>query len=55
MHKSYKHELDDSAELDPDNITYFQELIGILRWSIEIRRVDILIEVSRLQISHCPT
>ena len=31
-----------------DDITYYQELIGILRWSIEIGRVDVLTEVSLL-------
>ena len=51
MHKSYKPELDDSPELDSENITYFQELIGILRWAIEIGRVDILTEVSMLSAS----
>ena len=29
-------------------ITYFQELIGILRWAIEIGRADILLEVTLL-------
>ena len=41
-------ELDTSDELDEEGIQYFQELIGILRWATEIRRVDILHEVSLL-------
>lgn len=41
-------ELDQTAELEPDNITFFQEIIGILRWLIELGRVDILTEVAML-------
>ena len=48
MYQSYKPELDSTEELSSDEITYFQELIGILCWSIEIGRVDILTEVSML-------
>ena len=48
VYQSYKPELDDSKELNAEDTTYFQELIGILRWSIEIGRVDILTEVSML-------
>ena len=48
MYQSYKPELDNSKELSAEDTTYFQELIGILRWSIEIGRVDILTEVSML-------
>ena len=48
MASNYLPELDDSEELDQDGITMYQELIGELRWSIEIGRVDILYEVSQL-------
>ena len=48
MAKSYKPELDNSEELDADDITLYQEMIGILRWAIEIGHVDILTEVSLL-------
>ena len=48
MHKSYKPELDSTPELPPEDVTFFQELIGILRWAIEISRVDTLTEVSML-------
>ena len=48
MTSNYAPETDDSPELDPDDITYFQELIGILRWAVELGRVDILTEVSML-------
>lgn len=42
----YRPELEDTLELDSQEITYYQELIGILRWAIELGRVDILHEVS---------
>ena len=48
MIKDYYPELDESPELNEQDITWFQELIGILRWSVEIGRVDILTELSLL-------
>ena len=43
---SYRPEIDVSRELDPEQTNYFQQLIGILRWSIELGRIDIYTEVS---------
>ena len=37
-----------SNELEPEEIEYFQELIGILRWATELGRVNILTEVAML-------
>jgi hypothetical protein len=37
-----------TEELNADDMTYFQELIGVVCWATEIRRVDILLEVSLL-------
>ena len=45
---SYSPELDSSDYLEGEELTYFQELIGILRWAIELGRVDIFHEVSIL-------
>jgi len=45
---SYHPAHDISPELDDTDTKYFQELIGILRWAIELGRVDILLEVSLL-------
>ena len=45
MNITYSPEMDISEELSEDNITYFQELIWLLRWATEIGRVDILFEV----------
>ena len=39
---------DTTRELDAEGTRFYQELIGILRWAIELGRVDILLEVSLL-------
>jgi hypothetical protein len=44
----YHPELDQSKELGPDQATYFAGLIGVLRWCIELGRIDIIVEVSLL-------
>ena len=41
---NYKPELDDSPLLEPDMISRYQQLIGILRWACELGRLDILLE-----------
>ena len=46
MTSNYHPEMDGTPELDAEDRRYYQELIGILRWSTEIGRVDILHEVS---------
>jgi hypothetical protein len=48
MNITYSPEMDITKELNYDDLTYFQELIGVLRWAMEIGRVDILLEVSLL-------
>ena len=48
----YKPELDVSAELKGDGMQYYQELIGVLRWAVEIGRVDILLETSLMFKKH---
>jgi hypothetical protein len=45
MKSGYQLEIDVSAELKIKGIRYYQELIGILRWAIELGRVDIATEV----------
>ena len=44
MRSGYKPGLDVTAELKADGVTWYKELIGKLRWTIEIGRV-ILLEV----------
>jgi hypothetical protein len=42
----YHPELEASAELKADGVQYYQELIGVLRWAVELGRVDIHLEVA---------
>jgi hypothetical protein len=44
----YLPEDDVSPGLDQDDTTYYQELIGVLRWAIELGQIDISCEVSML-------
>ena len=44
--KDYRPELETSAELKADGVQLYQEMIGVLRWAVEIGRVDVLIETS---------
>ena len=45
---NYRPELDISAELKIEGVRYYQELIGVLRWAVELGRIDIAMEVSML-------
>lgn len=45
---TYHPELDVSPELDPNLSAYYQSLIGILRWIVELGRVDICLETSMM-------
>lgn len=47
----YRPEIDVSRELVGEEASYYQSLIGILRWIVELGRVDICLEVS-LMSSH---
>jgi hypothetical protein len=44
----YRAELDTTPELDSERLTYFQGLIGILRWIVELGRINIMVAVSML-------
>ncbi len=48
MQSDYSPELDISPLLDPDQANYFMSLIGILRWAVELGRIDIYIDVALL-------
>jgi hypothetical protein len=48
LSSGYRPELDMSAPLDDDFTTWFQKLVGILRWSIELGRIDIHLSVALL-------
>jgi hypothetical protein len=48
----YRPELDVSDLCDEGDATYYQQLIGILRWTVELGRIDICCETS-MMASHC--
>jgi hypothetical protein len=45
---TYRPELDVSPELSAREAAYYQSLIGVLRWIVELGRVDICLEVSMM-------
>jgi hypothetical protein len=45
---NYEPELDTSTPLDPETASYYMSLVGILRWTVEIGRIDVATEVSLL-------
>mgnify|MGYP003331585170 FL=1 len=48
MRTSYRPELDVTPELTQRYASYFQSLIGVLRWIVELGRVDVCLECSLL-------
>lgn len=46
LRSGYKPELDCTGELKADGLAWYQEMVGCLRWAVELGRVDILLEVS---------
>jgi hypothetical protein len=48
MTPGYRPELDVTGVLDAQTANYYQSLIGVLRWTVEIGRIDITTEVSML-------
>jgi len=48
LSNGYRPELDQSPELDAKRTNYYQGLIGVLRWSVELGRIDIMVAVSML-------
>ena len=45
---NYAPELDTTPELNSEHATFYQSQIGVLRWCVELGRVDIITEVSEL-------
>ena len=50
LSSNYRPEVDISDELDEDEASYFQSLIGFLRWIVELGMVDICCELSMLSL-----
>ncbi|KAL7478074.1 hypothetical protein ACHAWX_000108, partial [Stephanocyclus meneghinianus] len=48
LSNGYRPEIDLSPELEELDTAYYHSLIGVLRWIVEIGRVDISIEVSMM-------
>jgi hypothetical protein len=48
MQAGYRPELDVSPVLGPEQADYYQSLIGILRWAVELGHIDIYIDVALL-------
>ena len=46
--RDYEPELDISEELDSEDASFYQSQIGVLRWAVELGRIDIITEVSYL-------
>mmetsp|Transcript_986 Transcript_986/g.909 ORF Transcript_986/g.909 Transcript_986/m.909 type:complete len:326 (-) Transcript_986:342-1319(-) len=47
---NYETGMDTSPELDPQMASYYQSQIGILRWMVELGRIDINTEVSMMAL-----
>ena len=47
---SYEPELDESTPLDPNAASYFQSIIGMMWWMVELGCLDIVTEVSLLSL-----
>ena len=45
---NYRPEIDTTPELTPHDASYFQSLIGIMRWIVELGRADLVMETSAL-------
>ena len=45
---NYRPEIDTTPELEPKEISYYQSLIGVLRWIVELGRADLVMEVSAM-------
>ena len=48
MSNGYRPEVVTSEELGTHNASYYQSLIGVLRWMVDLGRIDICVEVSMM-------
>jgi hypothetical protein len=46
LSSGYRPELDFSLELEGSKVNYYQGLIGVLRWIVELGRIDLIVPVS---------
>jgi len=52
---TWRWQIDISTELDKNGVHEYQQHIGVLRWVIELSRIDIMTEVSCLSQHLCAT
>ena len=50
MTTDYRAKIDVSPELNATDATYYRSLIGVIRWMVELGRVDICTEVLMLSL-----
>ena len=50
MSSHFKPELDTSPELEDNGVIEYQEIVGVLRWSVELGRIDINLKVSLMSL-----
>jgi hypothetical protein len=55
MSPNYRPELDFTPFLSDDAAIYYMELVGILRWAVELGRIDIMVDVSLLFLLYYAT
>ena len=48
LSSGYRPELDASPELDDEQASYYSSLMGVLRWILELGRIDIMVETGLL-------
>ena len=48
LSNNYRPEVDVTCELDSLDASYYQSLIGVLRWIVELGRIDITVEASMM-------
>ena len=48
--EKYSPDTDVTDPLDPECSSFFQHLIGVMRWMVELGHVDIMVEVSMLSL-----
>ena len=46
----YDTDIDSSEQLDTEQVSYLQSLIGVMMWVVEIGRIEIATEVSMLSL-----
>jgi hypothetical protein len=52
-HEKYRPEVDTTDEVGDELTSRYQQLIGVLRWAVELGRFDIHVEVAKLSSFNC--